>query len=152
MARIRIDLPETFEFSTRIPVRVDDINYGGHLANDAVLSLVHEARVRWIRSLGFASELDVAGAGLIMADAAVVYRAEGKHGMDLRVDVALAEVGSRGFDLVYRLVDEASGSEIAQVKTGMLWFDYAARRVGRAPEAFTKATSQAETRLTAASV
>jgi 4-hydroxybenzoyl-CoA thioesterase len=96
--------------------------------------------VRWIRSLGFASELDVGGAGLIMADAAVVYRAEGKHGMELRVDVALAEVGSRGFDLVYRLVDEASASEIAQVKTGMVWFDYAARKVRHAPEAFANAT------------
>jgi len=139
MPRIRIDLPGTFDFVTRIPVRVDDLNYGGHLANDAVLSIAHEARLRWIRSLGFASELDVAGTGLIMADAAVVFRAEGRQGMELRVELALAEFRSRGFDLLYRLVDDATLVEIAQVKTGMLWFDYAARKVGQVPEAFTKA-------------
>jgi len=141
MARIRIDLPETFEFSTFISVRVDDLNYGGHLANDAVLSLAHEARLRWIRSLGFASEIDIDGAGLIMVDAAVVFRAEGRHGMELRVEVALTENGSRGFDLLYRLVDEASGTEIARAKTGMLWFDYPARKVRHAPDAFRKATA-----------
>jgi hypothetical protein len=60
----------------------------------------------------------VAGAVLIVADAAVVYRAEGRHRMELRVEPALQEVRSRGFDLLYRLVDEASGSGIVQVKTG----------------------------------
>jgi len=142
MPRIRIELPETFDFVTRIPVRVDDLNYGGHLSNDAVLSVAHEARLRWIRSLGFASELDVAGIGLIMADAAVVFRAEGGHGMELRVEVALREPKSRGFDLVYRLVDDATETEIAQVKTGMLWFDYRAKKVGHVPEAFTKAVGR----------
>ena len=145
MPRIRIDLPEAFDFVTRIPIRVDDLNYGGHLSNDAVLSIAHEARLRWIRSLGFASELDVAGTGLIMADAAVVFRAEGRQGMELRVEVAVDEFRSRGFDLLYRLVDDATGVEIAQVKTGMLWFDYAARKVGHVPEAFTKAARSAAT-------
>jgi acyl-CoA thioester hydrolase len=139
MPRLHLDLPAAFPFATRIAVRVDDINYGGHLANDAVLSLAHEARIRWLRSLGFASELDVAGTGLIMADAAVVYRAEGRHGMELRVEVAPADVRSRSFDLLYRLSDEATGEEIARVKTGMLWFDYAARKLARAPEAFLRA-------------
>ncbi len=138
MPRLEIAFPETILFATELPVRIDDINYGGHLGNDSVLSIAQEARLRLLVSHGFASELDVAGTGLLMADAAVVYRAEGHYGMVLRVELAASEVRTRGFDLLYRITDAASGKEIALVKTGMLWFDYAARKVVRMPEAFRK--------------
>src|SRR5512136_755933 len=138
MARVEIELPERFPFSTDIAVRISDINYGNHLGNDAVLSLAQEARVRWLASHGF-SELDVAGVGIVVADAAVVYRAEGRYGMVLRAEVAPVEVRSRGFDLVYRLTDTASGKEIARARTGIIFFDYAARKVAHTPEPFRRA-------------
>lgn len=119
-------------------MRIGDVNYGGHLGNDAVLSLVHEARVRFLARHGF-TELDVAGPGLIMVDAAVVYRAEGVWGMTLRVEVAVADLRTRGCDLLYRLTDAATGTEIARAKTGIVFFDYAARRVVHVPEAFRAA-------------
>jgi acyl-CoA thioesterase FadM len=114
------------------------VNYGGHLGNDAVLSLVHEARVRLFARHGW-TELDVGGPGILMVDAVVVYRAEGVWGMTLRVDVVLADLGSRGCDLLYRLSDAASGKEIARARTGIVFFDYAARRVVHVPEAFRSA-------------
>ena len=75
MARVQIESPQTWLFHTKLTVRVGDINYGGHLGNDRVLGLAHEARVRWLASHNF-SEADVSGAGLIMADAALVFRRE----------------------------------------------------------------------------
>ncbi len=128
MARVEIDLPETFAFSTDLPLRVDDLNYGNHLGNDRVLSLAQEVRVRWLASHGL-GELDVGGAGLILADAALVYRAEGKYGMTLRGELAVGEVRTRSVELLHRFTDVASGQEIARVKTGVLCFDYAARKV-----------------------
>jgi acyl-CoA thioesterase FadM len=128
MARVEIDLPETWLFTTELPIRVADLNYGGHLGNDRVLSLAQEVRVQWLARHGL-GELEVGGAGLILADAAVIYRAEGKLGMVLRAELGLGEVRSRGLELVVRLTDVASGQEIALVKTGVLCFDYAARRV-----------------------
>jgi acyl-CoA thioesterase FadM len=129
MARIEIELPDRFLFATELPIRVDDLNYGGHLGNDRVLTLAQEARVRWLRSQGL-SELDVGGgAGLILADAAVTYRSEGRLGMVLRVDLGLGEVRTRGFELLYRFGDTVTGREIAVAKTGVLCFDYAAHKV-----------------------
>ena len=52
MARLTLDLPSRFPFSTELEVQVGHINYGGHLGNDSMLSLVHEARVRYLRHLG----------------------------------------------------------------------------------------------------
>lgn len=142
MARVQIELPERFLFRTEIPVRIDDINYGGHLGNDAVLTLAHEARLRFLASRGW-SELDAGGAGLIMADAAVIYRAEGRHGMVLVAEVAVTEVRSRSCDFVYRLTEAATGREIARAKTGMVFYDYASKKVVTVPESFSAAISAA---------
>ncbi|HZZ85158.1 MAG TPA: thioesterase family protein [Anaeromyxobacteraceae bacterium] len=142
MARVEIELPDQFQFRTEIPIRIGDINYGGHLGNDAVLSIAQEARVRFLRSHGW-TELDVQGVGLAMVDAAVVYRAEGLYGMVLGVELAPADVRTRGFDLLYRLSDLAGGGEIARVKTGLVFFDYAARRIVRMPEAFRQVVAPA---------
>jgi 4-hydroxybenzoyl-CoA thioesterase len=141
--RLRIDLPASFPFATRIPIRIDDLNYGGHLASDAVLALAHEARVRWLRSLGFPSELDVAGAGLIMADAAVIYCAEGTYGMDVRVEVAPAQLRPATFYLYYRFSDETTGRELARVRTAMVFVDPRERAATRAPELFIEAVRAA---------
>ena len=135
MARVEIELPGRFPFSTEIPVRISDVNFAGHLGHDAVLPIAHEARVRWLQSHGW-TELDVAGVGIIMADAAIVYRGEGSYGMALRVEVAAADVRTRGCDLLYRLTDIATGQEIARVKTGIVFFDYGKRRIVHMPEAF----------------
>jgi len=128
MPRVELDLPETWIFTTELPVRVADLNYGNHLGNDRVLSLAQEVRVQWLLAHGL-GELDVGGAGLILADAAVVYRAEGRLGMVLRAELGVGEVRTRSVELVHRFTDVASGQEIARAKTGVLCFDYASRRV-----------------------
>lgn len=70
MAKIKIELPNRFSFSTLIPVRITDINYGGHVGNDTVLSILHEARVQFLNHFGY-QELNESGVGLIMKDVAI---------------------------------------------------------------------------------
>jgi acyl-CoA thioester hydrolase len=136
MPRLEIEFPDSALFTTELPIRIDDLNYGGHLGNDRVLSIAQEARLRFLVAHGFGSELDIAGAGLIMSDATVAYRAEGRYGMVLKVELAPSSVRTRGFDLLYRMSDVQTGQEIARAKTGMLWFDYSARKLVSMPEAF----------------
>jgi acyl-CoA thioesterase FadM len=116
-------------------VRVTDVNYGGHLGNDRMLGLAHEARVCWLASCDL-SEKDVGGVGLIMADAALVFRGEAFLGDELDVVLGTAEVRRSSFDLVYLLTRPSDGAEIALVKTGMVCFDYTARKVVRLPQGF----------------
>jgi acyl-CoA thioester hydrolase len=135
MQRIHIELPEQFHFTTTIPVRVGDLNYGNHLGNDAVLALVHEARMQFLHHHGW-SETDLAGVALIMADAGIVYKSEGFYGDPIEVHIAVANLSRAGFDLVYRMVNGTTGKDLALVKTGMLCFDYATRKVRSLPDAF----------------
>lgn len=135
MARIKIELPGSFVFSTTIPVRITDINYGGHLGNDALLSIVHEARLQFLTESGY-SEIDIEGRSIIMADAAVVYKSEAFYGDTLRVEVAVVNFGRVNCDIVYRVSNDRTGKEIARVKTGIVFFDYEVRKPVAIPEGF----------------
>ncbi len=135
MARLQLPAPSPILFETRLEVRIGDINYGGHLANDAVLGLAHEARVRFLKSLGY-SELDVEGLGIIMADAAICYKNQAFHGDALCVRVGLADFNRYGCDILYQIVDDNGSKEVARLKTGVVFFDYTAQKVARIPAAF----------------
>ena len=135
MSRPTIDLPETFAFATEMAVRVTDINYGGHLGNDALLGLVHEARVRWLGRHGL-TEKDVGGVGLIMTDLRVLFRAEAFLGEVLRFELAAVDPGRSSFALVYHVTRPADGAVVADVRTGMAFYDYDRRKPARMPPAF----------------
>lgn len=132
MARIKLQLPETFTFSTSIPVRITDINYGGHVGNDAVLSLLHEARMQFLLHHDY-SEMNLAGVGIIMADAAIEFKGEAFYGDVLTAYVAAREFGRVGFDLYYKLVKGKEETVVVLAKTGIVCFDYEKRKVVAVP-------------------
>ena len=135
MARTKLDLPSDFQFSTEIPIRITDINYGGHLGNDSLLSLLQEARLRFLQEHAY-SEKDVEGSGIIMLDAVVLYKSEAFYGDTMRIEVAVTEVTAFGCDLLYRVSQKASGKEVARAKTSIAFFDYAKRKVVEVPDGF----------------
>jgi len=135
MSRIKIEIPEKFIFRTEIPIRITDINYGGHLGNDSLLSIIHEARVRFLKQIGY-SESDVEGIGIIMIDAAVQYKSEGFYGDELFVEIAIKDFSAIGCDFIYRITNKIVSKEIAVAKTGIAFFDYTQRKTVRIPEAF----------------
>ncbi len=137
MARIKIALPGKFIFKTEIPIRITDINYAGHLGNDSLLSIIHEARVRFLKQLGY-SESNIEGNGIIMIDAGVQYKSEGFHGDELLVEIAVNDFTGIGCDFVYRLINKNSNKEIALAKTGIVFFNYEKRKTAPVPVKFKK--------------
>jgi acyl-CoA thioester hydrolase len=132
MPRVKVSLPESFGFAVEIPVRITDLNYGAHLGNDALLSILHEARVQFLAGLG-AAEFDPASQlGFIMVDVAIEYKAEAFHGDVLHIALAANDQNKYGFDIVYHVKNQV-GKEIARAKTGMLCFDYATRKLRALP-------------------
>lgn len=135
MGKIRLELPEKFDFHTEIPVRITDLNYGGHLGNDSVLTLIHEARARFLKSLGY-SEMDVCGAGLIQADAVIIYKQEAYFGTVIDMAVTVGDFTNAACDFFYLLTDKSTGKEIARAKTRIAFFDYHLRKKLPVPEEF----------------
>jgi acyl-CoA thioester hydrolase len=130
MARSKIELPELFRFSTKIPIRITDLNYGGHVGNDTVLTLIHEARVQFLKSYGY-EELNLEAVSLIMSDAGIEFKAELFYGDVVTAFVTTANFNRVGFDLFYKLV---RGEHIVAVaKTGMICYNYDTKKVVSIP-------------------
>lgn len=123
MARVSIALPETFAFATEVDVLIQHINRGNHLANENLIALLNEARMRYIDSLDF-SQSDTDPRAFINADLAVIYKAEAKHRDRLKIEVAANDFNQYGCDIVYRVSRPADGQLIAIAKMAMLSFDY----------------------------
>ena len=136
MARVKLAMPGEFLFETEIPIRITDINYGGHLGNDSVLALVHEARVQFLAQYGF-SELDVGeGAGMIQADAVIIFRSEAFYGDVVQIKVTVDDFSATGCDFLFLLSNKESGKEIARAKTGIVFFDYEKKKLLKVPDSF----------------
>lgn len=135
MPRLKLDLPSQFIFSTQLMVRASDLNYGGHVGNDRVLTLMQEARIRFYHHLGFKSEIGFDGSiGQIISDAAVIYKSESFLGDQLEVKIAVDDFNKYGFDMLYLITNLSSGKEAARGKTGIVCFDYENRKVASIPE------------------
>jgi acyl-CoA thioester hydrolase len=134
MARLHLTIPDSVIFSTELYVRASDLNYGGHLGHDAVLTLMQEARVQFYRQLGFENEVKFEGnIGQVIADASVVYKSESFLGDLLRIEVAVADFSKYGFDMYYRITHKGTGKEVALGKTGIVCFDYERKKVASIP-------------------
>jgi acyl-CoA thioester hydrolase len=170
MPRTKLVLPEHFSFTTEIPVRITDINYGGHVGNDSILSILHESREQFLRSHDY-KELDLAGVGLIMSDVTIEFKHELFYGDTLRASVTACEFYRVGFDLFYKLEKKAGNKNVppdesftaatgsisleglrlppadkwltvSTARTGMVCYDYTLKKLAAVPkEVITKLLS-----------
>ena len=131
MDRVKIIFPgyNSLYVST-IPVRIGDINYGNHVGNDAILSVIHEARMQLLTHYGY-SEMNAGGNSMIMADVMIAYKAEAFYGDILTVKIYADAVSGNTFSLLYRITTVRNGKEtdVAHAKTGMVCFNYQTRKI-----------------------
>ncbi|AFH50624.1 Putative thioesterase [Ignavibacterium album JCM 16511] len=137
MPRIKIDLPEKFIFKTDIPLRISDINYGGHLGNDSVLSIFQESRIRFLNQFGY-SEINIEGSSIIMTDCAIQYKSQGYYGDILTVELTVEDIQKIGCDFYYRAANKIKGNIVAIGKTGIAFFDYNNNKLTTVPEKFVQ--------------
>ena len=138
MTRKSITLPDSFLFATEYDVLYTDVNSANHLGADRVLPIAMEAQLRFIKQLGYAEATAFEDAGLIMAHAEVQYLAEAEYGDRLRVELAVDNIETKSLELLYRITNLSSDSEMARVATTLLFFDYRAKRVVGIPDHFRK--------------
>lgn len=135
MPRVILMECERYEFAHRLTVRATDINYAGHLGNEALLGLIHEARSHLTKALGFDTVLSgPERIGLIIADLAVNFRAEAYAHQELMIDSQIGEIGEKSFRLFHRV--RRDEQIIALVETGLVAYDYQSGQVVALPVRF----------------
>ena len=133
--RVKVKIEVPFIFKTRLSVRITDLNYGNHLANDRILSYVHEARVAFLTHLGY-SEIDISGVGIIMSDAVIQFKNQGYYADEISISVAIANWQRKSVDILYEIKNIKSEKILALVKTGIVFFDYDIQKPVAVPEEF----------------
>jgi acyl-CoA thioesterase FadM len=136
MARIKIEMPEHFSFITYMPIRITDLNYGGHVGNDMILSIIHEIRVQFLQHFGY-KEFDIGGTGLIMNDVAIEFKNEIFYGDKIKASLVAGEFSKVRFEIFYKLEKETAEKNIlvANAKTGMVCYDYELKKIVAVPSA-----------------
>ncbi|MHB8709195.1 MAG: acyl-CoA thioesterase [Desulfuromonadales bacterium] len=134
---------DNYNFTIPYTVRVADVNYGGHVANSAVLNFFQDARIAYLQNLGGYSEMNVgAGCGIILPEAHVQYLAEMFMGDELTIGAKIVETGRTSFRMAYRI--EREGKATAQGETTLVCFDYAARKPRRLDGEFVERVREFE--------
>lgn len=139
MARIKLDFNNKVLFSTTISVRITDLNYGNHLANDKVLSILHEARVQFLHHYGY-SEMDFAGVSIIMGDVAIEYKNQAFYNDQLLIEISVSDFSRVSFDINYKI--STKEKLIAKAKTGIVTFNYQENKVTNVPQEIVEKFNQ----------
>ena len=136
MARLQLDFPENqFYFTTQLTVRITDINGANHLANDSMISMISEARARFLYQFGI-EEVSEKGVGIIVTDLATTYLREAFARDALIFEVGLMDLNKYGGDIIFRITRPADGTLIAMAKSGFVFYNYQETRVVRMPAEF----------------
>jgi acyl-CoA thioesterase FadM len=135
MPRLKIQLPPKLLTTVSVPVRITDINYGNHVGNNAIVEIIHEARVQFLIQHGF-TELDIEGTSLIMSELLVEYKNESFYKDVHEVTIYCGEISKVAFELFYKISTKRNAQliVIALAKTGMVCYDYQIKKVMAVPE------------------
>ena len=131
--RVKLETPNYFHFETSLKIRVSDLNYGGHLGNDSFLTLAHEARVRYLKSINM-TERDFFGSSLIMADSTIKYKSQGFLGDQVNIKISITNCSSHGFQIFYLL--QKNKIDLAYIQTSMVFYDYEKEKINPFPDDF----------------
>jgi acyl-CoA thioesterase FadM len=136
MARLKLHFPEDqYYYSTPLTVRVTDINAANHLGNDSMISMISEARARFLFEFGL-PEIERDGTGIIVTDLATTYRAEAHARDQLLFEVGVMDFNKYGGDITFRITRPRDQTLIAMAKSGFVFFNYKTSQVVAMPDDF----------------
>lgn len=135
MARLKFEMPKKILASVSVPVRITDINYGNHVGNNALVAIIHEARMQFLNQHNF-TELNAGGISLIMNELLVEYKNESFYNDLLLIQIFAGNISGVSFELFYKISCNRNDHEIiiAYAKTGMVGYNYDRKKVTAIPE------------------
>ncbi len=137
--RVSINFEDTnVAYKTIIPVLVNHLNYGNHLGYDSMLSIIQEARMRFLRDHKMGEKNIDGNIGYLIADVALSYKSEAFHGDELEVMLSFSNVNRSSCDAFYKVSNTKSSKIVALAKTGLSFYDFELKKNVRIPESFLK--------------
>jgi len=135
MARVELNLPEQFYFTTTLTVRFTDLNVGSHVGNDQMIALLSEARSRFLYHFEIEDWREL-GMNLLVTDLMATYK-QSAYGHDiLKFDVGVMDFNKYGGDIIFRVTRPATDELIVMAKTGFVFIDAVTEKLAPLPDKF----------------
>ncbi len=136
MPRIKLNPLARYQHTYETSIEVTDLNYGRHMGNDALVGIIHRARVHFLYRLGAGEDnLGDGKTGILLTDLVVNYKEEGLLFDKIVVESSIGEVRPKGFRIFHRISSDHN-RVIALAETGIVGFDYQNRKVAKIPKSF----------------
>jgi acyl-CoA thioesterase FadM len=145
MSPVAIIFPEPAIYYEEIEIPAAITNRGSHLGFEQAPILIADCQPRFFHHYGF-SDMDVGGAGIIVAGLSVRYKAEIFAGERLRMEVAVGNAEAKGCDIYYRFLKLRDGRPAVMAKTEIVFFDYGSRKSVDMPALFRQRFFDGENR------
>ena len=122
-------------FSTNISIQVNHLNYGNHLGHDALLSVLQEARLRWLKTIDpLSSEINIANdVGLLVKEVNLSYHSPGHHGDILDITFHLEKLKRTAFSLHHEVFNQTTDFLLGNGTIVFVCFDYKAKGIAAIP-------------------
>lgn len=124
-------------FTANMPVVVEHLNYGNHLGYHSILTIIQEARMRWLRSNKMEEMALFNNIGYLIVSASVEYKAEAFHGDNLEISIFSENIKSKSFELSYIIKNIDKSNITATAKTGHIFYDFSLKKIARIPPEFS---------------
>jgi acyl-CoA thioester hydrolase len=118
-------------FKIDIPVRISDINYGGHLGHAELIKITHQARWKFFSEFSLRED-NLDGSGVIVKALNVNYKAESFFDDILHISIYLREITKTSCIFLYEITKN-DNLPVATVIETVLFMNYDSRRIQRVP-------------------
>lgn len=140
MERVKITLPSKILFTTVFTIGKDDINEANHMGNERILVFTNAIRSPFFRHLQLTENDFQKMEGTIVANHSIHYHSEGFLGDVIQCEVGITNLSECSFDVVFNF-KKINGKTMVVVRSGCVYFDYAARKIRALPVNFITAFS-----------
>ena len=108
------------------------------MGNDKLISLIQEARIELLETLGFKNNSDT-DVTYVVADLGVNYKAEAFFADELLIEVGVSDFREKSFDVLYKVTNTKNHQIIAEAKTGLVFLDPQTGKATAIPESLLAA-------------
>ena len=130
-------LPDQFEFTTQMQIRVGDLGYHGLLADEGLVRLLEEARVRYLQKVGYL-EMDVDGTQLVCLASELRHQLRPGYGEVVRIEVSAGDFCEDSFVFLQRISLLDDGREVVRARLLYGAYDAASMKRAPVPESFRR--------------
>lgn len=128
---------DLYRFSTTLEVRWRDVDALGHVNNAVYFNYLEQARLHYMRELGFLPPNSTA-VGVIIAEASCRFKSPLRLGEQVTIRARVSEFRRTSFIFEYRIEGE-DGRLAATAQTVQVYYDYDGQRPSPIPDEWREA-------------